>query len=351
MWDYPHISPLLPQKVKYPHRYVRISRGPKQAFRQKRTIPVARQGEFKSILNASPCYSFRSIVSSEVNSAFEALLTIKYPLLYFSTTASFFCLANLTYDRYVFITKPLRYYSIMTNRRFALLSMTCWTFTFISMVIFPIFWHNRPSHQLAIDQLEFCKTGAVFQDVSIDELRFVAVPFCAVIMTGVAFMNWKIYKVASKIQKVYASGKNHSPSKANTSSSVESGRQLKDIDPNGKEARKINEQEGESNIAHIIGRVQNKQPFKRGVRQAKTVLIMLACFLLSWGPFLSLMSFQAYTLIFTVTLARVGNLFLYSGICNSLMNPIIYSFRMSQFRNGLKKLFMRIRDHAVFPWV
>ncbi len=244
----------------------------------------------------------------------------------------------------------------MTNRRFGLLSMACWIFSFISMVILPIFWHNRPSHQLVIDQLMLCKSNAVFQEVSIDELRFVAGPFSSVIMTGVAFMNWKIYKAASKMQKVDASDQNrkpardgHSPNTANSSSSVETERQSKHGDQNSKGTRSTNEKEGECNIAYISQRLQNKQPFKRGVKQAKTVLLMLACFLLSWSPLLSLLTFQAYTLIFTVTLARVGNLFLYGGVSNSLMNPIIYSFRMSQFRNGLKKLFTRNRVNIIFP--
>ncbi len=245
----------------------------------------------------------------------------------------------------------------MTNRRFAFLSTTCWIFSFISMVILPIFWSNRPSHQLVIDQLMLCKCGAVFQEVSIDELRFVAGPFSSVIMTGVAFMNWKIYIAASKMQKVDASDRNQRPTRDGhspsiPSSTVETGWQLKDggmYRTNSKGTRNTNDREEESNIAHIIGRAQNKQPFKRGVRQAKTVLIMLACFLLSWSPFLSLMSFQAYTLIFTVTLARVGNLLLYGGVSNSLMNPIIYSFRMSPYRNGLKKLFRRKRVNTIFP--
>ena len=92
--------------------------------------------------------------------------------------------------------------------------------------------------------------------------------------------------------------------------------------------------------------IQARQTAERNLRLSRTVLLVIAVSLVLWLP-----AFIVYTArpfccppcVRPIVMAVV-NVF---HLANSMVNPIVYSFRMVIFKDALKKLSRRCRLHSV----
>ncbi len=281
--------------------------------------------------------------------AFDALVSIKYPLHFLSGTATVLCLAVLTYDRFLLLTEPLRYYTIMTNTRFIVLSVALWMHSAL-LAFAPIFWHNNQEISDLLEPIKSCIVS-FFHAISIEEMIYLGMPTACLGIMSIVGMNYKIYKLASKasnaiheMSEIYNSQRSRPESidsqniKANSNGNhlnlngSTSKNNMLDFQPNNKARDSIAEQQQLQNGTSSHRRV------KRNFKQAKTVLIMVACFVLGFGPYAVICGIQTYGRYFSVTLSRIEELAMYCFVSSSWVNPIIYSYRMSNFRNGVKKL-------------
>ena len=85
-----------------------------------------------------------------------------------------------------------------------------------------------------------------------------------------------------------------------------------------------------------------KKRFEKERRISKTVLIMMMAFLISWGPFVVL----DFALVFCEVCRSPGleiarDVTLTLGFFSSGINPLLYAWRVPQFRKGLRLLFKR----------
>lgn len=80
-----------------------------------------------------------------------------------------------------------------------------------------------------------------------------------------------------------------------------------------------------------LGHSMNKE-----TRAAKTLAIIVGCFILCWCPFFIMYVTQGITGI-TIN-KHVWNFFFWVGYCNSLLNPCIYAFFSNDYRHAFKKI-------------
>ena len=105
-----------------------------------------------------------------------------------------------------------------------------------------------------------------------------------------------------------------------------------------------------------MGRMQVKGQIKRINKErkaAKTVGIIVGCFILCWLPFFSVYLLGAFCP--TCTDPLVFTIFFWLGYCNSAINPCVYALFSKDFRYAFKKLLrcrcerkMRQRSHGNF---
>ncbi len=281
----------------------------------------------------------------ERSTTFDALVSIKYPLHFLSVTATVLCLVVLTYDRYLLITEPLHYYNIMTKTRFIVLSLALWIYSSL-IALSSVFWHNKKEILDRLEPVKLC-IFSFFHAISIEEMTYVGIPTSALCIGSIVGMNFKIYRLASKTNRTIHATTAISNSQRSGPNNFES----QSIERNAHESSAISHSNGSSKRNHVVdcqtepghisvtelGNPENR-PIKRNFKQAKTVLIMVGCFLLGFTPYAVLCAIQTYGLYFSVTLSQIEELAMYCFISNSMTNPIIYSYRMKHFRHGITKL-------------
>ena len=90
----------------------------------------------------------------------------------------------------------------------------------------------------------------------------------------------------------------------------------------------------------IWRRERNKTVFKMSqdeIKLTNTLLIVVACFMACWAPFVMTMFLDVYYLNPLPRAVDVGTLLL--GYANSMCNPMVYGIRNPVFRRELASLF------------
>nr|XP_042908719.1 octopamine receptor beta-2R [Parasteatoda tepidariorum] len=82
-----------------------------------------------------------------------------------------------------------------------------------------------------------------------------------------------------------------------------------------------------------------QQASKREVRTAKNLAIIVVFFMICWMPLYTVNCVQAFCSECTVALWVVDAFIVLSHV-NSALNPFLYAYHMSDFRNALKKHFL-----------
>ena len=97
--------------------------------------------------------------------------------------------------------------------------------------------------------------------------------------------------------------------------------------------------EGHHSLLMKIGRKNVKSQLKRlnkETRAAKTVAIIIGCFILCWFPFFTVYLLGAFCV--DCTPKSVFSVFFWLGYCNSAVNPFVYAYFSRDFRYAFKRL-------------
>lgn len=247
---------------------------------------------------------------------------VRYQALLFSQAASILFLVAITYDRLLCIAYHLRYHTIMTFEHFIMVSFTVWSTATICGCILPHVWKNSDEVHRKISHVAKCE---LVQSVSVSQFRYFAIP--AAIGGSVIIISMYIYilgKARNMLSlKPLCTIPNASPvvRTAYSSSFVSS------------------ESPSESRTLETIEKLKEKR--RATFKQLKTFVIVVGVFLLCWCPFLLLLAIQSYGYVFTTTMFKFFKYSNYPALLNSGLNPIIYAWRMKDFRLASLKLCRR----------
>lgn len=209
-------------------------------------------------------------------------------------------LMAVSMDRYLAISSPLKYYTVMKPKVALLFITIIWlyslTFTTVGMVRWPYYDSS------VIDGLCYFNISPYYSVVSS------AVNFLLPTMI-MCVIYFKIYQIAS----AHA----HRIAKQEVPTSIAS-----------------NSNEDSATIT------SEKKRIKRNIKAAKTIAIIVSTFLLCWIP-LTLTSTVGSLCreCLVVNAAELWPVLMVLAYINSAMNPILYSFFNQQFRESFKKLF------------
>nr|XP_020445965.1 alpha-1A adrenergic receptor-like [Monopterus albus]XP_020445966.1 alpha-1A adrenergic receptor-like [Monopterus albus] len=228
-------------------------------------------------------------------------------------TASIMSLCVISVDRYIGVSYPLRYPAIMTKRRALLAVMVLWVLSII-ISIGPLFGWKEP----APEDESICKITeepgyAVFSAVGSFYLPL------AIILA----MYCRVYVVARRESQGLKEG--HKTEKS------DSERVILRIHRGNTTA---SEDEALRNRTHFALRLLK---FSREKKAAKTLGIVVGCFVLCWLPFFLVLPigsiFPAYRpseTVFKITF--------WLGYFNSCINPIIYPCSNQEFKKAFQSL-------------
>lgn len=79
------------------------------------------------------------------------------------------------------------------------------------------------------------------------------------------------------------------------------------------------------------------------VKAAKTIAVVIGCFILCWAPFFSIVVIYAYDRHFTIS-PKVVQVVKWLEYFNSCLNPIIYTCLNRTYRCAFKKLFVKLKQ-------
>ncbi|KAM7416195.1 hypothetical protein PAMA_018320 [Pampus argenteus] len=228
-------------------------------------------------------------------------------------TASIMSLCVISVDRYIGVSYPLRYPAIMTKRRALLAVMLLWVLSLI-ISIGPLFGWKEP----APEDESICKITeepgyAIFSAVGSFYLPL------AIILA----MYCRVYVVAHRESQGLKEG--HKTDKSDSEFVI-----LRIHRGN----TTVSEDEALRNRTHFALRLLK---FSREKKAAKTLAIVVGCFILCWLPFFLVLPigsmFPAYRpsdTVFKITF--------WLGYFNSCINPIIYPCSNQEFKKAFQSL-------------
>uniref|UniRef100_A0A1A8G5W4 Alpha-1A adrenergic receptor n=1 Tax=Nothobranchius korthausae TaxID=1143690 RepID=A0A1A8G5W4_9TELE len=234
-------------------------------------------------------------------------------------TASIMSLCVISVDRYIGVSYPLRYPSIMTKRRGLLAVMLLWVLSFV-ISIGPLFGWKEPAPQ---DE-SVCKITeepgyAIFSAVGSFYLP----------LTIILVMYCRVYVVAHRESQGLREG--HKTEKSDSEQVI-----LRIHRGN----TAVSEDEALCSRTHFALRLLK---FSREKKAAKTLGIVVGCFILCWLPFFLVLPigsiFPAYRpsdTVFKITF--------WLGYFNSCINPIIYPCSNQEFKKAFQSL---LRVHCL----
>lgn len=208
-------------------------------------------------------------------------------------------LMAVSMDRYLAISAPLKYYSVMKPKLALLIIATIWlyslTFTTLGMVRWPYYEHSVMG-------------GLCYFNIS---------PYYSVVSSAVNFIlptvimciiYYHIYKIASA------------------------------------HARRIAKQEVTTSVASNSNEdsgtiTSEKKRIKRNIKAAKTIAIIVSTFLLCWMPLTLISTVGSLCRECLMVNGELWMALMVLAYMNSAMNPILYSFFNQEFRESFKKLF------------
>ena len=247
---------------------------------------------------------------------------VRYQALLFSQAASILFLVVITYDRLLCIVYHLRYHTIMTYKYFTIVSFTVWSTATICGCILPHFWKNSDKMEKELAHVANCE---LVQSVSVSQFRYFAIPAATggsvIIICMYIYILGKARNILSL--KLLSAVQNASPGVPTTHSS----------------SFVSSEYPTESRALETIEKLKEKR--RATFKQLKTFVIVVGVYLLCWCPFLLLLAAQCYGYVFTTTMFKFFKYSNYPALLNSGLNPIIYAWRMKDFRLASLKLCRR----------
>ncbi|TKS78944.1 Alpha-1A adrenergic receptor [Collichthys lucidus] len=228
-------------------------------------------------------------------------------------TASIMSLCVISVDRFIGVSYPLRYPMIMTKRRALLTMMLLWVLSLV-ISIGPLFGWKEP----APEDETICKITeepgyAIFSAVGSFYLPLVVIlsMYCRVYV--VAHRESQGLREGHKIEKSDSEQVTLRIHRGNTT---------------------VSEDEALRNRTHFALRLMK---FSREMKAAKTLGIVVGCFVLCWLPFFLVLpigsifpTYRPSETVFKVTF--------WLGYFNSCINPIIYPCSSQEFKKAFQSL-------------
>uniref|UniRef100_A0A0K0F690 G_PROTEIN_RECEP_F1_2 domain-containing protein n=1 Tax=Strongyloides venezuelensis TaxID=75913 RepID=A0A0K0F690_STRVS len=221
-------------------------------------------------------------------------------------TCSVVTICVISVDRYLAVTRPLKYKTVVTKKKVICVMIIIWTFS--SCILLSTVRWEQP---IEIDNT-LCFAG--------NEIRYLAhsVVFAFFLPASVTLtLYWRIYRLARQRQKALDRG-----------FLMILGQNMNFL---------TNTITQHTTLRVHIGRKNGMVEHQRRVlrtheRIAKTLGVVSCSFLFCWLPFfmLYLTNYQCSGCIPTIFVEGASWL----GYCNSMLNPIIYSFTVKQFKKS-----------------
>ncbi|XP_060085627.1 5-hydroxytryptamine receptor 6-like [Ylistrum balloti] len=218
------------------------------------------------------------------------------------TSASILNVCLISIDRYIAIMTPLRYRTLMTNRRAICMLSIVWGIAVLSSFV-PV---ENGLHSPDLPTLE---NLTIFSEqpqcIFIVSFTYAVIAGSVTILLPIIValtLYWRVSKEAKR--QAFLVG-----------SLIAAGNVL---------------------LGQHVASKHIREPFTR--KATVTLGIIVGAFVVTWTPFLIANSVDAY---FQVIPPKVFTAFVWLGYCNSLINPIIYPLFMRDFRKVYKSMFSR----------
>ncbi|RWS31008.1 Octopamine receptor beta-2R-like protein [Leptotrombidium deliense] len=245
------------------------------------------------------------------------------------STASICNLGCISIDRYYAIIKPLDYPMKITNKTVSIMLAIVWVSSFI-LASFPIVTGIYTTSE----HLDYQKTNP-------PTCEFVVNHAYALISSSISFWipafvmvftYWKIYQEATKQEKMICK----TQMMAQQNNARNSADHSSHITVHAPPHRNSHGDDPESGQSTPTKRCINKM--KREHKAAKTLGIIMGCFIACWLPF--------FTVYVIGTFVHINELYVdilfWIGYLNSSLNPILYAYFNREFREAFKETIQNV---------
>ncbi|EAT33501.2 AAEL014224-PA [Aedes aegypti] len=253
-------------------------------------------------------------------------------------TASILNLCAISLDRYVAVTRPVTYPSIMSTRRAKSLIAGLWVLSFV--ICFPplVGWKEQEVKENLLLPYGNHTLVSIWEVGGMGETSpnpppcpwtceltndagyvvYSALGSFYIPMFVMLFFYWRIYRAAERTTRAINQGFRTTKAPAGIS---------RDLSPNS--SKKLGKK-------HL--KVQVKR-FRMETKAAKTLAIIVGGFIICWLPFFTMYLIRAFC--DDCINDTLFSILFWLGYCNSAVNPFIYALFSRDFRQAFKRIIMR----------